>query len=72
MAVYFSEENLAQCLCEDCPTYPKSTFPKAEGLFCSVGAKGDINDRKGCLCRHCPIYEENGLSHGYFCIDGAA
>lgn len=72
MPVYFDENKLADCLCEDCPTYPKATFPKAEGVFCAVGREGVIYDRKGCLCKHCSVYESCGISGSYFCIDGPA
>ncbi len=72
MPVHFDENKLAECLCEDCQTYPKSTFPKAEGVFCAVGREGTIVDRKGCLCKHCLIYEIHGICGAYFCIDGPA
>lgn len=72
MAVYFDDNKLADCLCEDCPTYPKATFPKGEGVFCAVGREGSIDAKKGCLCKHCPVYETNGISGGYFCIEGPA
>ncbi len=72
MAVIFDDDKLADCLCEDCQTYPKPTFPKREGVFCAVGRHGDVRDKKGCLCRHCPVYDENVIFGEYFCIEGPA
>lgn len=72
MPVYFDDNKLADCLCEDCSTYPKPTFPKCEGVFCAIGREGSIEYRKGCLCKHCSVYESSGLNGSYFCIDGPA
>lgn len=72
MTVKYNEEKLAECLCEDCQTYLKPTFPKSEGVFCAIGVEGRIMDRKGCLCKHCSVYSSEGIVGAYFCIDGPA
>lgn len=72
MPVVFDEDKLAECLCEDCQTLPKGSFPKGEGVFCAVGKKVGITERKGCICKHCSVYDSNAICGAYFCIDGPA
>ncbi len=47
-----------------------------EGIYCAsaVGKSkcGDLNSKLACQCFSCPVYEECGLSEGYFCIRGSA
>lgn len=68
--IIYDEDKLADCLCEDCPSYPKPSFPKAEGVFCAQGSIITIINKKGCMCHHCPVYNDNKLHGEYFCLYG--
>jgi len=70
--IIYDDEKLADCLCEDCPTFfkPTHSFPKAEGVFCAKGKIFNIENKKGCMCHHCPVYSDNNLHGSYFCIYG--
>ncbi|MCQ6963409.1 DUF2769 domain-containing protein [Methanolobus chelungpuianus] len=41
-----------------------------EGVFCASGKSRFIEERKGCICGSCQVYKENGLSSGYYCLEG--
>ncbi len=62
-----SEENMAKCLCTECPTNPE------EGLYCVRGVtKKRVEEVRalGCSCALCPIFHEYELSGGcYLCLN---
>lgn len=47
-----------------------------EGIYCAsaVGKSkcNDLDSTLSCQCFSCPVYEECGLSGGFFCIRGSA
>ncbi len=62
-----TQENMARCLCHDCPS-----FPSEGGFFCAKGKSAKEITKRGCLCANCPNFGEYGLESGYFCITGMA
>jgi hypothetical protein len=69
-----TKENMMKCVCMRCPTYQQSDCPKSkmEGLFCAKGQSSCELEEKGCICGTCPVWDEYGLSKGYFCLHGKA
>jgi hypothetical protein len=60
-------ENMARCLCGDCPSYPKEG-----GFFCAKGKSAKEISQRGCLCGDCPNFRDYDLAEGYFCAAGMA
>ncbi len=60
-------ENLARCICGDCPS-----FPGEGGFFCAKGKSSKEIRRRGCVCPDCPNFKEFALADGYYCADGRA
>ena len=72
MKIINSSENLAKCLCPNCPSFNACMSEKSEALFCARGATACEFAKKGCICGACPIVKENNLDRGYFCTTGLA
>lgn len=72
-SVQKNDENMQKCICGECPSYNDCTKEKMEGLYCSpeVGASDCDIEQKGCVCGACPVQTENGLTSGYYCVNGA-
>jgi len=67
-----THENFRLCMqrnCSNCPSYPKG---RGEGLYCARGRSGDEIEKKGCNCPECPVWQKNGLSGMYYCVNGRA
>lgn len=47
-----------------------------EGIYCSSAVDkskcGDLDATLSCQCFSCPVFEECGLTDGYFCVRGSA
>jgi hypothetical protein len=60
-------ENMARCLCGDCPS-----FPGEGGFYCAKGKSAKEIRRRGCVCPDCQNFKDFDLSDGYYCADGRA
>ena len=60
-------ENMARCICTDCPS-----FPSEGGFFCAKGKSAKDIRRRGCTCGDCQNYQEFDLTGSYYCAEGAA
>ncbi len=69
MRVPNTKENMAKCICYNCPTFIDSSLKG--GFFCSVGKSERIPEMKGCICGSCPVYPMYRMTGGYFCSLGA-
>jgi len=64
-----TEENLAGCICDSCPSYPGSD----KKLYCAKGKSDKKIEMEGCICpAGCPVYSQNKLKDMYYCIYGKA
>lgn len=66
-------ENSGKCICPGCSLFTGCNQEKGEKLFCAR-RKSDcpMDNTKMCICGACPVFNENGLSGGYFCINEIA
>jgi hypothetical protein len=60
-------ENMARCICGDCPSKPEDLF----ALYCAKGKSPEKVKARGCLCPDCPLYVELDLTYDYYCEAGA-
>ncbi|MBN1325474.1 DUF2769 domain-containing protein [Candidatus Falkowbacteria bacterium] len=67
-----NEENSKLCTCPNCPSYDACMKGDQETLYCGRAMSGCEVSPKGCICQSCPVYEENGLTDSYYCINGKA
>ncbi len=72
MRVADSEENLALCICPNCPTYDACMEEAMQALFCARARTSCEITKAGCLCGECPVATEYRLSGLYYCDTGAA
>ena len=61
-----NEENLAKCICGECPSKPKDEM----GFYCAKGKSPDSVRRRGCACGDCHNWGQYGLTKGYYCDEG--
>jgi hypothetical protein len=61
-----TEENMAKCLCRECPSKPKDDMD----FYCAKGKSPDSVRRRGCACGDCPLWPGYGLTKGYYCDEG--
>jgi hypothetical protein len=61
-----TEENMAKCICEECPSKPSDEM----GFYCAKGKSPQHVRRRGCACGDCPVYPAFGLTKGYYCDEG--
>ncbi len=64
-------ENMAKCICGQCPSHDACMKEKMEGLFCAKGKSSCEVTQKGCICGVCPLTPEFGLTKLYYCETGA-
>lgn len=72
MIVENTKENLAKCICGNCPSFNECMKGVAQALFCAREKSSCDFDKKGCVCSGCPLTSENDLSSDYFCVSGVA
>ncbi|MGZ4883384.1 MAG: DUF2769 domain-containing protein [Halobacteriota archaeon] len=67
MTVPHTYENMGKCLCYKgaCPTFRHNNLSK--GLFCALGKRQPLPEKKGCPCNSCLVWVECGLTGLYFC-----
>jgi len=65
------DEDRADCICGECPTYHLCMAERQELLFCLAGATACTVVKRVCLCPTCPVTSRMGLSHGYYCARGS-
>jgi hypothetical protein len=63
-------ENMAKCICGQCPSHDACMKEKMEGLFCAKGKSSCEVTQKGCICGVCPLTPEFSLSKLYYCETG--
>ena len=64
-----TQENLNNCLCEGCPTYPGNDIK----LYCAKGKSEKKITMEGCICpAGCPVYKENKFKEMFYCAYGKA
>ena len=61
-----TEENMAQCICGECPSKPRDEM----GFYCAKGKSSSSVRRRGCVCGDCRVWGTFGLSRGYYCDEG--
>jgi hypothetical protein len=61
-----TEENMAKCICGECP----SKNPDDMGFYCAKGKSPMTVRRRGCVCGDCPLWGEYNLTNGYYCDEG--
>jgi hypothetical protein len=61
-----TQENLAECICEDCPSKPQDGLR----LYCAKGKSPESVRHRGCICDDCKNYVVCGLTKGYYCDEG--
>jgi len=66
-AVPDTMENLAKCICGDCPSKPEDFM----ALYCAKGKSPAKVKPRGCVCADCPLTPEFDLRKDYYCEDGA-
>ena len=60
-------ENVARCICPECPSFP------GEGiLYCARGRSEKPVRERGCICPDCTNFKEFGLQDEYYCVGGGA
>ena len=65
------KENMALCICLDCPTYNQCAQKKGELFYCVLGRSSTcITKESGCICPACPLTEKMGLTNQFFCTRG--
>ncbi len=64
-------ENMAKCICGQCPSHDACMKEKMEGLFCAKGKSSCEVTQKGCVCAVCPLTPEFDLGKLYYCETGA-
>jgi len=67
MKVIDNQDNVAKCVCGNCPSYNDCMKEKGETLFCARGRAVCEFDKNGCICMQCPVSSENELVGGYYC-----
>jgi hypothetical protein len=80
--VAVNEENVASCMCSECPVQMNSKCAQAKGddakLYCAKGVSAckDLDESQMCICSTCPVFKKNGLSNCKwtykFCFKGKA
>ena len=67
MTARHTYENMGKCLCYKgaCPTFRHNNLSK--GLFCAIGKRQPLPEKKGCPCNSCLVWVECGLTGLYFC-----
>jgi hypothetical protein len=61
-----TNENLAKCICGDCPSKPEDSM----ALYCAKGKSTARVKARGCVCPDCPLTPEFDLQKDYYCEDG--
>ena len=61
-----TQENMADCICGDCPSQPKDN----SRLYCARGKSPEPVRRRGCVCGDCRNWTKYGLTKGYYCDEG--
>ena len=61
-----TQENMANCICGDCPSKPKDDL----ALYCAKGKSSESVRRRGCVCGDCPVWNDYDLVKGYDCDEG--
>ena len=69
--VHDTRENMAKCICGECPSYDGCMKNGTESLYCARGKSACEVAQKGCVCGVCPIAPEFGLAKMYYCESGA-
>jgi len=59
-------ENLARCICGDCPSKPQDNL----AFYCAKGKSPGSVRRRGCICGDCQNYSDYGLTMSYYCDEG--
>jgi Protein of unknown function (DUF2769) len=61
-----TQENMAKCICGDCPSKPQDDL----ALYCAKGKSSQSVRRRGCVCGDCQNYADYGLTKAYYCDEG--
>jgi hypothetical protein len=61
-----TDENMAKCICGDCPSKPRDQV----SFYCARGKSPEPVRRRGCVCGDCPMWREYDLTKGYYCDEG--
>ncbi|MFH0917119.1 MAG: DUF2769 domain-containing protein [bacterium] len=61
-----TQENMANCICGDCPSKPRDD----RAIYCAKGKSPESVRQRGCICGDCKIYADFGLTKGYYCDEG--
>jgi len=59
-------ENAAKCICGECPSKNRDDMR----LYCAQGKSSLTIRRRGCVCGDCLLWNEFGLTKGYYCDEG--
>ncbi|MBN1762019.1 MAG: DUF2769 domain-containing protein [Methanomicrobia archaeon] len=70
MKVPDTKDNVAKCICANCPSYNECMKQGMEGLYCARGRTDCDLKRQGCVCPRCPVAKEYQLFGGYYCVIG--
>ena len=61
-----TQENMAGCICGDCPSKPRDD----RSFYCAKGKSSESVRRRGCLCGDCRNWRDYGLTKDYYCDEG--
>jgi len=61
-----NSENMANCICEECP----SKNDDGGGFYCAKGKSTMHVRRRGCVCNDCKNWRNYGLTNSYYCDEG--
>lgn len=61
-----TNENMANCICGECPSKNKDDM----ALYCAKGKSTLAVRRRGCVCTDCKNWRDYGLTKGYYCDEG--
>jgi glutamate synthase domain-containing protein 2 len=65
VSVEDTPENREKCLCQYCPSYPKSC--EGELLYCATGSSDCQIRAESCICNTCPLFYQYHLHDNYYC-----
>ncbi len=66
-----TQENVAKCVCGNCPSYNDCMKDNHEILYCAREKSECDVSRMGCKCGVCPLSAEFGLDKYFYCIAGS-
>ena len=65
-----NDENLSECICDGCPSYPGQGDKKQ---YCGHGKSPLKVKMEGCICpAGCPVYAKYKIKDMYYCVYGKA